>query len=93
VDRPDLTQNVEHRDVAGESLRRLVERWRAARTGAHAHAAEPLETMTPQAFRAVVAERLRGLERDLAEVRTRVNGLLFVVAGAVVTQVLLRFFA
>lgn len=38
----------------------------------------------------VVAERLRLLERELAEVRTRVNGLLFVVAGAAVTQLVLR---
>lgn len=49
-----------------------------------------LESMSAPAFRSVVAERLRVLERDLAEVRSRVNGLLFVVAGAVVTQVVLR---
>ena len=49
-----------------------------------------LEAMSAPAFRSVVAERLRVLERDLAEVRTRINGLLFVVAGAVVTQVVLR---
>jgi hypothetical protein len=52
----------------------------------------PLETMSAPAFRSVVADRLRALERDLGEVRTRVNGLLFVVAGAVVTQVILRLF-
>jgi hypothetical protein len=50
----------------------------------------PLETMTAPAFRSIVAERLRLLERELAEVRARVNGLLFVVAGAAVTQLLLR---
>jgi hypothetical protein len=52
--------------------------------------AEPLAAMTPEAFRAVVASRLHALERDLAEVRTRINGLLFVVVGAAVTQVVLR---
>ncbi len=52
--------------------------------------AERIEAMSPQAFRLLVAERLRTLERDLAEVRTRINGLLFVVAGAVVTQVLMK---
>jgi hypothetical protein len=41
-------------------------------------------------FRAAVAERLRALERDVGEVRSRVNGLLFMVAGAAVTQVVLR---
>ena len=54
---------------------------------------EPLELMSAPAFRAVVADKLRSLERDVAEVRSRVNGLLFVVAGAVVTQVVLRLFA
>jgi hypothetical protein len=49
--------------------------------------------MTAAAFRAGVTERLHALEREVAEVRQRVNGLLFVVAGAVVTQVVLRLFA
>jgi hypothetical protein len=40
-------------------------------------------------FRAATEERLRGLERELAEVKARVNGLLFLVAGAVVVQVVL----
>ncbi len=52
--------------------------------------AEPLTAITPEAFRSVVAARLHALERDLAEVRTRVNGLLFVVAGAAATQIILR---
>jgi hypothetical protein len=50
----------------------------------------PLEAMSAPAFRSIVAERLRLLEREIAEVRARVNGLLFVVAGAAVTQVVLR---
>lgn len=54
---------------------------------------EPLEIVSAAAFRAIVAERLRSLERDVAEVRARVNGLLFLVAGAVVTQVVLRLFS
>ena len=41
-------------------------------------------------FRAAAEQRLRALEREVAEVRGRVNGLIFVVAGAVVTQVVLR---
>ena len=49
-----------------------------------------LETMSAPAFRSIVAERLRLLEREIAEVRARVNSLLFVVAGAVVTQLVLR---
>jgi hypothetical protein len=42
------------------------------------------------AFRAAVQQRLRSLERDVGEVKTRVNGLIFVVIGAVITQVVLR---
>lgn len=42
------------------------------------------------AFRAMALERLRSVERDVAELKTRVNGLIFVVIGAVVTQLVLR---
>jgi hypothetical protein len=68
-----------------EAIGGLMRRRRAVDVGA-------LETMSAPAFRSVVAERLRSLERDVSEVRTRVNGLLFVVAGAVATQVVLRLF-
>lgn len=71
----------------GATLRRLFAR---AAIPEAAAATPSLETMSAPAFRALVAERLRTLERDVAEVRARVNGLLFVVAGAVVTQVVLR---
>jgi hypothetical protein len=42
------------------------------------------------AFRASVEERLRALEREMAEVKGRVNGLIFLIAGTVATQVILR---
>lgn len=41
-------------------------------------------------FRAATEQRLRSLEREVAEVKGRVNGLIFVVAGAVITQVVLK---
>ena len=72
-----------------ESLERALAGF-ARRRGEAAIDAERIEAMSPQAFRLLVAERLRTLERDLAEVRTRINGLLFVVVGAVVTQVVMR---
>ncbi|MBF6601075.1 MAG: hypothetical protein IVW36_11250 [Dehalococcoidia bacterium] len=53
-------------------------------------AAGDLTTMDAAAFRAVVAARLAALEGDVAEVRSRISGLMFVVAGAVITQVVLR---
>jgi hypothetical protein len=42
------------------------------------------------AFRARVEERLRALEAELSELKTRINGLLFFIAGTVVAQLLLR---
>jgi len=41
-------------------------------------------------FRAATEQRLRSLGREVAEVKARVNGLIFVVAGAVITQVVLK---
>jgi hypothetical protein len=38
----------------------------------------------------VIQERLRSLEEQVAEVRSRVNGLLFLLAGAVATQIALK---
>jgi hypothetical protein len=51
---------------------------------------EKIGAMSSTAFRALMAERLRILERDVAEVRARANSVLFVVAGAVITQLVLR---
>ena len=55
--------------------------------------AEPIEMLSAGAFRAVVDERLRNLERQLDELKTRVNGLLFLIAGTVATQVIIRLLA
>lgn len=41
-------------------------------------------------FRAATHERLRALEREVGEVKRRLNGLLFAVAGAVLAQIALR---
>ncbi len=49
-----------------------------------------VEGLSPGAFRAVVDERLRNLERQLDEVKGRVNGLIFLLAGAVASQIVLR---
>jgi hypothetical protein len=45
------------------------------------------------AFRAAMQERLRNLERDVGDVKNRVNGLIFLVAGTVITQLLARVLA
>ncbi len=41
------------------------------------------------AFHAVVEERLRNLEKQLDEVKGRVNGLIFLIIGVVITQFVL----
>ncbi len=45
------------------------------------------------AFRAVIEERIRNLERDMGDIKNRVNGLIFLVAAAVITQLLVRVLA
>ncbi len=42
------------------------------------------------AFRTAVELRLSGLERETAELKGRVNGLIFLVIGTVITQVTLK---
>jgi hypothetical protein len=49
-----------------------------------------LSRISAAEFRAATEQRLRGLEREVAEVKGRINGLIFVVAGAVVTEVVLK---
>ena len=41
-------------------------------------------------FDALLDQRMGHLERNVEELKTRVNGLVFLVAGAVIVQVLLR---
>ncbi|MPZ48344.1 MAG: hypothetical protein GEU75_03365 [Dehalococcoidia bacterium] len=45
------------------------------------------------AFRAAIEERLRGLESEMSEVKSRLNGLLFFIASTVIAQVVLRIWA
>ena len=45
------------------------------------------------AFRARIEERLRNLESQVEELKARINGLLFFIAGTVVAQMLLRVLA
>ncbi len=49
----------------------------------------PAAGLSQAAFRVVVEERLRSLDRQLDEVKGRVNGLLFLLAGSVAAQIVL----
>jgi hypothetical protein len=48
------------------------------------------QRLTAAAFRASVELRLANLEREVADLKGRLNGLIFLVIGTVITQVLLR---
>ena len=47
---------------------------------------------TQQTAAAIAEERVRALEAEIAELKGRVNGLVFVLIGAVATQVIIRLF-
>lgn len=61
-----------------------------ARLGRRRAAAPPdlLQGLSGGAFRVAVDQRLRSLEHQLDEVKGRVNGLLFMVAGTVLVEVI-----
>ena len=69
-----------------DTLERAIARFRPRPTGD----SDVAGRVSAAAFRAMALERLRSVERDVAELKTRVNGLIFVVIGAVVTQLVLR---
>lgn len=67
-------------------LERAIARFRPApEEPATAHS-----RITAAAFRAAVEQRLRSLEREMGELKGRINGLIFLIAGTVITQVLLK---
>jgi hypothetical protein len=69
-----------------DALERAISRFRRA---ASTNGAAP-GRQTAAAFRASVEFRLKNLERDVGDLKGRINGLIFVVLGAVITQVVLR---
>ncbi len=69
-----------------ETLERAISRFRPR----PAPAPDIAGRVSAAAFRAMALERLRSVERDVTELKSRVNGLIFVVIGAVVTQLVLR---
>ncbi len=73
-------------DSSNDRLNRAIARFRP-RPQANGDAPSRISAA---AFRAMALERLRSVERDVAELKSRVNGLIFVVIGAVVAQLVLR---
>ncbi len=54
---------------------------------------EVARRISAAAFRAEVHQRLLGLEREMAEVKSRLNSLIYLVAGAVLAQVVVKVMA
>jgi hypothetical protein len=73
-----------------ESNFQLGQRLGDAVAGAQERAQRSSRTTAEAAFRARVEERLRGLESELADVKSRLNGLYLVLGSTVLAQVLLR---
>lgn len=51
----------------------------------------PLDVTPGCAFGAIVEQRLKDMERELGEVRARLNGLIFLVIGVVIVEIVLSF--
>ena len=76
------------RDELGETLRRL---WAGLRKGREGQTySARVEVAPASAFEAVLDQRLKELEAQVEEVKGRVNGLLYLVAGTVLLEVVLR---
>ncbi len=69
------------------SLQRALARFRPQADGG---ASDTRARVSAAEFRVATEQRLRSLEREVAEVKGRINGLILVVGGAVITQVVLR---
>lgn len=75
--------------MKSDALERAIARLRRRKT-ARQNGSPTGQALSSTTFRAVVDERLRNLERQLDEVKGRVNGLIFLLAGTVAAQVILR---
>ena len=71
------------------NLERAIARFRPTGTTPHANGGAG-GRVSAAAFRAAVEERLRNLEREVGDLKSRLNGLIFLVLGTVITQVVLK---
>jgi hypothetical protein len=69
-------------------LEKAIARFRRRQLAARQQPPKPSDGSIP--FRALVEQRLFALEEQLGELKGRVNGLIFLVAGTALTQVIIR---
>lgn len=67
--------------MADETLKGAVRRWRDG---------SGVDLRPASAYEAVTREMVESLRAELAEIKSRLNGLLFMVAGAIVADLVLR---
>ena len=87
-----MSSRLRGRGALERALARLRLRRRPAQDESalrQAQAEAPPPGVSQAAFRAVVEERLRALVPQLDEVKGRVKGLLFLLAGSVAAQIVL----
>jgi len=72
-----------------DPLQRAISRFRPGRPAAGGNGTAAAR-ISAAAFRAAVEQRLRNLEGDMADLKGRLNGLIFLVLGTVITQVILK---
>lgn len=70
-----------------QPLERAISRFRERPLNGERDAATQVSAA---AFRASITTRISNLERDIGELKGRLNGLIFVVIGAVITQLVLK---
>lgn len=74
-------------DARGERLREAVRLWRE---GPRAPAGRGVELGPGSAYEAVTRQMVEALAEDLREIKGRLNGLLFMVAGTILVDVVVR---
>ncbi len=71
--------------MTAEGLKQTIRRLATAR------GKQPSVDISPGCpFGAVVDERIKEVERNLGEIKSRLNGLIFIVVAAVVVEILMR---
>ncbi|MFQ5874692.1 MAG: hypothetical protein ACE5JL_12975 [Dehalococcoidia bacterium] len=77
--------------MGADGLRRTIARLRRSRGGPSRPGKKEVNLLPESAFDAMLDLRLKDLQRQLGEVKSRVNGLFFFVLGAAIVQVALGF--
>lgn len=76
--------------MASERLERALRRFRRGGEAVGSASAVEVELGPGSTFEALLDQRMSSLESAVGELKERVNGLIFLVVGAALVQVVLR---